>query len=182
MLSRVETLPAYIDFLRGNSKELDALYTDVLISVTSFFRDPEAFDFLKKTVFPKIVPTGKDAVMRIWTLGCSTGQEAYSLAMIYAEFTGVMPSAPKLQLFATDLNETLLVKARAGLYAKSIAFVGSPASVKWLRSITVTTTPLVVGGAPAIEATGTVGANGRLRWRATGRRDHSRPCRWRRSR
>jgi two-component system CheB/CheR fusion protein len=120
VLNKLTTLDAYAQFLRGKPKELDALYSDVLISVTSFFRNPEAFDLLKRKVFPKILPERRDEPLRVWVLGCSTGQEVYSLAMSLTEFFDDIPRAPKLQIFASDLNEALLAKARAGLYAKSV--------------------------------------------------------------
>ena len=127
LLNKHETLAAYAVFLKGNAKELDALYSDVLISVTSFFRNPEAFDALKRKVFPKILAArGRDEPVRVWVLGCSTGQEAYSLAMTFAEAAGEDARSAKLQIFATDLNEALLEKARHGLYAKSLAQDVSP--------------------------------------------------------
>ena len=114
------------NFLRGNAKELDALYSDVLISVTSFFRNPDAFDVLKRKVFPKILQQRGDETVRVWVLGCSTGQEAYSIAMAFMEAAENAPRARKLQVFATDLNDVLLDKARHGLYAKSLAQDVSP--------------------------------------------------------
>lgn len=127
VINRHSTLETYATFLRGNDKELDALYSDVLISVTSFFRNPDAFEILRKRAFPKLLEErDRDNPVRIWVLGCSTGQEAYSLAMTYAEATTAMESPPRLQIFATDLNETLLDKARAGLYARTVLQDVSP--------------------------------------------------------
>jgi len=126
VLNRQNTTGDYAQFLQGNTKELGALYSDVLISVTSFFRNPEAFEFLKANVFPAILPEQRDDPLRIWVLGCSTGQEAYSLAMSFIEFSDSLPVVPRLQIFATDLNNALLNKARAGLYAKSLADDISP--------------------------------------------------------
>ena len=122
ILNKLSTVDEYAAFLEGNTKELDTLYSDVLISVTSFFRNPDAFEVLKHKVFPKLLHKRKgDVAVRVWVLGCSTGQEAYSIAMSFAEFTDNIPGAPKLQVFATDLNNTLLEKARHGLYAKTLA-------------------------------------------------------------
>lgn len=126
VLSKQGTLSDYAHFLRGNGKELDALYSDVLISVTSFFRNPEAFDVLKRTVFPKLLQRRGDDPLRIWVLGCSTGQEAYSIAMTFAESAEKSPRARKLQIFATDLNGALLDKARHGLYSKTLVQDVSP--------------------------------------------------------
>jgi two-component system, chemotaxis family, CheB/CheR fusion protein len=121
VLSKQNTLDDYAQFLRGNAKELDALYYDVLISVTSFFRTPEAFDVLQRTVFPQLLQQRTDDPMRVWVLGCSTGQEAYSIAMAFVEAADKAPRMRKLQVFATDLNDVLLDKARRGLYAKTLA-------------------------------------------------------------
>jgi two-component system, chemotaxis family, CheB/CheR fusion protein len=126
VLNKQDTLEGYTTFLRGHAKELDALYSDVLISVTSFFRNPDAFDVLKRKVFPKILQQRGDETVRVWVLGCSTGQEAYSIAMALMEAAENAPRARKLQVFATDLNDVLLDKARHGLYAKSLAQDVSP--------------------------------------------------------
>jgi two-component system CheB/CheR fusion protein len=126
LLSKLSTLKAYTEFLRGNAKELEALYSDVLISVTSFFRNPEAFEVLEHKVLPELLKQRGDDPLRCWVLGCSTGQEAYSIAMVFAEAAEKAPRPHKLQIFATDLNDTLLEKARQGLYAKSLADDISP--------------------------------------------------------
>ncbi|MEO6841744.1 MAG: CheR family methyltransferase [Bradyrhizobium sp.] len=126
VLNRHNTLVEYAAFLKGNATELDALYSDVLISVTSFFRNPEAFDILKRKVFPKLLQQRGDDPCRVWVLGCSTGQEAYSIAMTFVETAEKSPRMRKLQVFATDLNDVLLEKARHGLYAKSLAQDVSP--------------------------------------------------------
>jgi two-component system, chemotaxis family, CheB/CheR fusion protein len=126
VLNKHTTLDEYAHFLRGNSKELDALYSDALISVTSFFRNPEGFEYLKRKVFPKLLQQRGDDPFRVWVLGCSTGQEAYSLAMTFMEAAEKAPRLRKLQVFATDLNEALLEKARHGLYTQSLAEDVSP--------------------------------------------------------
>jgi two-component system CheB/CheR fusion protein len=126
VLNRQNKLEDYANFLRGNTKELDALYSDVLICVTSFFRNPEAFDILKSKVFPKLLQRRGDEPIRVWVLGCSTGQEAYSIAMAVVESADQATRMRKLQVFATDLNDALLDKARVGLYAKSLAQDVSP--------------------------------------------------------
>ena len=121
VLTKHDTLERYAQFLRGNSKELDALYSDVLISVTSFFRNPDAFEVLQRKVWPALLHQRGDEPLRVWTLGCSTGQEAYSIAMSFVEAADKASRMRKVQVFATDLNDTLLDKARHGLYAKSVA-------------------------------------------------------------
>ena len=126
VLSKHDTLNSYANFLRGNRKELDALYSDVLISVTSFFRNPEAFEVLKAKIFPKFLHKRGDDPLRVWVLGCSTGQEAYSIAMAFLESAEQVPRTRAIQIFATDLNDALLDKARQGLYAKTLAQDVSP--------------------------------------------------------
>ena len=126
VLNQQDTLNAYAGFLRGNSKELDALYSDVLINVTSFFRNPEAFEVLKTKVFPKLLAQRSDEPLRAWVLGCSTGQEAYSLAMTFMECCENSAHARRLQVFATDLSNAVLDKARHGLYPKPLAQDLSP--------------------------------------------------------
>ncbi|MDN5871372.1 MAG: chemotaxis protein CheR, partial [Nitrococcus sp.] len=121
VLSKETRLEDYARFLRGNTKELDALYSDVLISVTSFFRNPEAFDALQREALPGLLQQPGEDPLRAWVLGCSTGQEAYSLAIAFAEAAEKAPRLRKIQIFATDLNDALLDKARHGLYAKSLA-------------------------------------------------------------
>ncbi|MEO8054150.1 MAG: CheR family methyltransferase [Acidobacteriota bacterium] len=120
MLNRQDTLDDYARFARGNAKELDALYSDVLISVTSFFRNPETFDVLQHKVMPELLKQRGDDPLRVWVLGCSTGQEAYSIAMAFVEAAEKAHRLRKLKVFATDLNEAMLEKARRGLYAKSL--------------------------------------------------------------
>jgi two-component system CheB/CheR fusion protein len=126
VLNRHDTLARYADFLKGNVKELDALYADTLINVTSFFRNADAFLALQKHVFAPLLHRRDHAPVRVWVLGCSTGQEAYSLAIAYAELAQKNPRARKLQIFATDLNEANLERARHGLYAKTLVQDVSP--------------------------------------------------------
>jgi two-component system CheB/CheR fusion protein len=121
VMSTQNTLDQYAAFLKGNAKELDALYADVLIGVTGFFRNPDAFEVLKRRVIPKLIAQAHSGEpLRMWVLGCSTGQEAYSIAMAYAEASEKSLRAPKLQVFATDVNEECLDKARRGLYATAL--------------------------------------------------------------
>lgn len=126
VLTKQDRVEDYTRFLRGNAEELDALFSDVLISVTSFFRNPEVFEALKNDVLPKLLAQRGDDPVRCWVLGCSTGQEAYSLAMVFLEAARKVTRARTLQVFATDLNEKLLEKARHGLYAKTLAQDISP--------------------------------------------------------
>ena len=126
VLTKHDTPERYAQFLKGNNKELGALYSDVLISVTSFFRNPDAFEVLRRKVWPALLQQRGDDPLRVWSLGCSTGQEAYSIAMSFVEAADKASRMRKLQVFATDLNDALLDKARHGLYAKNVAQDLSP--------------------------------------------------------
>jgi two-component system CheB/CheR fusion protein len=127
VLTKHVTFDGYADFVRDDAAELDTLYSDVLISVTSFFRNPEAFAILQEAVFPELIGRSDgNPTIRIWITGCSTGQEAYSMAIAFAEVADRMGANARLQIFATDLNDKLLDKARAGLYAKTLASDLSP--------------------------------------------------------
>jgi two-component system CheB/CheR fusion protein len=122
------TLKDYAEMLRAEPEEIEALYRDLLINVTSFFRDPELFETLKRVVFPEIIKTKTTTTpIRIWVPGCSTGQEPYSLAMALLEFIDDKPLRPPIQIFATDLSDhATLEKARGGLYPESIESEVSP--------------------------------------------------------
>ncbi|HXT00756.1 MAG TPA: CheR family methyltransferase [Elusimicrobiota bacterium] len=119
ILLKLKSLESYSARLRADLKERDALYQDVLIGVTGFFRNPESFKALERRCFPPLFKARKpDDPIRVWVAGCSTGQEAYSLAMSLLEFMGHKIKVP-LQIYGTDLNDALLEKARAGLYTKA---------------------------------------------------------------
>ena len=121
VINKQNTLDDYATFLQGNVKELDALCSDLLISVTSFFRNPEAFETLQREVLPNLLKQPGDEPIRVWVPGCSTGQEAYSIAIAFMEAAEKSPRGPNIQVFATDLNEKSLEKARFGHYPKSLS-------------------------------------------------------------
>ena len=112
----------YLNYLRENKQEQDILYQDLLIPVTAFFRDSDIFDNLCANVFPLIVKNKQPGEpIRIWVAGCSTGEEAYSIAICIKEFLGshaLHSSEERVQLFATDLSERAIIKARSGIYTK----------------------------------------------------------------
>ncbi|WP_309614847.1 chemotaxis protein CheB [Flavobacterium sp.] len=111
----------YLNYLRENKPEQDLLYQDLLIPVTSFFRDSNVFDNLCANVFPIIKKdTEPGEPIRIWVAGCSTGEEAYSMAICLKEFLGSnsFDSEERVQIFATDLSERAILKARTGIYTK----------------------------------------------------------------
>ena len=117
-LNRNEDVFTYHQYLQQNKAELDALYQDLLIPVTSFFRDPAVFKDLCKSVFPHILESNlSNEPIRIWVTACSTGEEAYSIAICLKEFLGERQD--KVQIFATDISEPAISKARLGVYSKN---------------------------------------------------------------
>ncbi|MES2597305.1 MAG: PAS domain S-box protein [Verrucomicrobiota bacterium] len=131
MLNRMTTAEDYEDFLRRTPEEVEELYQDILIGVTSFFRNPDAFEALARDVFPKLIadcPKGEK--VRLWVVGCSSGEEAYSLAMAFTECAQALSSDVQFQLFATDVNQRCVEKARAAWYPRTIAHDVSPERLK----------------------------------------------------
>ena len=118
----------YLDLLRGDSYELQRLAKDLLIHVTSFFRDPEAFETLAATAMPELVRSkSTDQRLRFWVPACSTGEETYSLIMLALEEIEAAKQNIKLQVFASDIEEDSVIFARNGLYPASIEAEVSPA-------------------------------------------------------
>lgn len=127
VLNKIEKVSDYVDYLRQNPAEVGELYQDILINVTSFFRDREAFESLKSLIFPVIMKNRVPGEpVRIWVAGCSTGEEAYSIAIVLMEFLGDDAVNTPIQIFATDINDVLIEKARVGIYPKSIKADVSP--------------------------------------------------------
>jgi two-component system CheB/CheR fusion protein len=123
--ARVESYADYRDRLETNADEFDALFNTVLINVTSFFRDPEAWTFLQREVLPELLAqSGTDDGIRVWSAGCSSGEEAYSLAIMFAEALGLDEALDRVKIYGTDVDEEALREARSGLYpAKSLAML-----------------------------------------------------------
>jgi two-component system, chemotaxis family, CheB/CheR fusion protein len=121
-VSCIETLEEYASRLDGDVAETNALYDDCLISVTSFFRDPQVFQALREQILPSLLTErSADAPLRVWVAGCASGEEVYSIAMCLLERTAQLSRNPPLQIFATDLSESALSKAREGVYVANIA-------------------------------------------------------------
>jgi two-component system CheB/CheR fusion protein len=118
-LKKIDQLSEYLKHLKGNREELDDLYRDLLIHVTSFFRDPEVFHALRNKILPQILarkPPGDP--IRIWVPGCSTGEEAYSIAICLFERLKDQAATTAIQIFASDISEQAIDRARAGVYPK----------------------------------------------------------------
>lgn len=126
-LHQIDRLDSYVAYLSKNPDEVEALFRDVLINVTRFFRDPEAFTVLEKDVIPALFkdrPAGSP--LRLWVVGCSTGEEAYSLAILLAERMETLKRNYPVQLFATDIDNRAIALARAGIYPASISVDVTP--------------------------------------------------------
>src|SRR5438046_6112233 len=122
-LHRIEQLGQYARFLHENKKEIEALFDDLLINVTRFFREERMFRALKRRFLPALVKSkGKDrrAQLRVWVPGCATGEEVYSLAICVLETLGQRASKMAIQIFGTDLSDSTIEHARAGIYSSAI--------------------------------------------------------------
>lgn len=128
-IHRVSGIADYVGFLQNNPQEVELLFKELLIGVTSFFRDPATWAYLQEMVLPGMIRAKThDNLLRAWVAGCSSGEEAYTLAMIFREAMDHAKSANRidLQIFATDLDPDAIAKARQGIYPSSIASEVSP--------------------------------------------------------
>lgn len=117
--TRIDTLEQYVDMLKGNDEEVSNLYNDILIGVTEFFRDRDVFEKAKEYLKELIAKKEQGEEIRIWSIGCSTGEEAYSLAILVSEILQEKISKYKIKIFATDIDDESLKIARAGIYAET---------------------------------------------------------------
>src|SRR5581483_11652331 len=121
-LRNVDTLEEYGKLLERESAELMALQRDLLISVTSFFRDADSFESLKRIAFPRMLQGRlENDTIRVWVAGCATGEEAFSLAILLQEYMSETETAFPVQIFASDISLPSIEKARAGKYPENIA-------------------------------------------------------------
>ncbi len=118
---QIEGTERYLERMQGDPQEVTALFRDLLINVTKFFRDPEAFDALADQVIPALFEgRGADGTVRVWIPGCATGEEVFSIAILLCEHMATLTSVPRVQLFATDIDETALAVARAARYPTTL--------------------------------------------------------------
>jgi two-component system CheB/CheR fusion protein len=118
---QINEVDSYIEFLRNDPEEIHHLFQDLLIGVTQFFRDQKEFELLEREVIPKLLDgKGADDQVRIWVLGCATGEESYSIAILLREAMGRLDTVPQVQIFATDIDGRALASARAGRYSEAI--------------------------------------------------------------
>ena len=120
LLYKLERIEDYAQYLQNTPTEVTALYHDLLIYVTSFFRDPESFEALSSKVFPEIIKDkSPKSPIRIWIAGCSTGEEAYSIAICLLEFLTDRATNLPIQIYATDISESAIARARSGFYTSA---------------------------------------------------------------
>lgn len=123
-LNQIAGISEYADYMEKNPNEIESLFKELFIGVTKFFRDPEAFDFLQENVISKLVANAlQGSTIRVWVTACSTGEEAYSLAILLRECVDSLrpDSGIKIQIFATDIDERAIASARKGVYTANIA-------------------------------------------------------------
>jgi len=124
---QIESMDGYVKYLQQTPVEIEALFHDLLIGVTNFFRDPKAFQALEEEVVPKLFSDkSAGATVRVWSTGCSTGEEAYSVAILLQERMEALKQSYTVQVFATDIDSRAIATARAGLYPSSVAADVSP--------------------------------------------------------
>ena len=121
-IHQVNRIADYVKYLQQTPPEIDILFKDMLIGVTNFFRDPAAFEVLKKQVLPALIKNKRpDSSIRIWSVGCSTGEEPYSMAILFAEAMEMVKQHFNIQIFASDIDAQAIDYARLGVYPDSIA-------------------------------------------------------------
>jgi len=121
-VNKLESLDDYLAFLKTRPKEIEDLYSDLLIRVTGFFRDPEVFEALKNGILPSLMrDRDENTPLRIWVPGCATGEEVYSIAICAIELTSMMNVSCPVQIFGTDVSDASVDHARAGIYPENIA-------------------------------------------------------------
>ena len=127
VVHKMDHIREYVKYVQSSPAEIKALYQDMLINVTSFFRNPTVFEGMQADVFPGIIKNrAPDATIRVWTPGCASGEETYSVAIVLLEFLGLRSSRVSVQLFGTDVNDIGVARARTGIYPENIESDVSP--------------------------------------------------------
>ncbi len=130
-IHQINTISDYVNYLQDSEHEVSILFKELLIGVTSFFRDSDAFEALKKKILPNVLQAKpEESVVRVWVPGCSSGEEAYSIAMVLQECMAALKRHFDIQIFGTDIDEEAITIARAGLYPASISVDVGPERLK----------------------------------------------------
>src|SRR5262245_8582012 len=112
----IDSYNGYLDYLEVHQDEFLHLFNSILINVTAFFRDPDAFEYLRTTIIPKVVTASNSGDLRVWSAGCASGEECYSVAILFAEAMGREPFRERVKIYATDVDEEALASARQAAY------------------------------------------------------------------
>jgi two-component system CheB/CheR fusion protein len=131
-IHQIDRIASYVRFLNENPEELDLLFKELLIGVTGFFRDPHVWQLLREKTLPELLARHPTRMLRAWIAGCSTGEEAYTLAIVFRETIETLKSAKgfKLQIFATDLDKDAIDKARQGVFSERISTELTPEQLR----------------------------------------------------
>ena len=136
LVHKIDSIDSYVKYLQSNSDEIDYLFNELLIGVTNFFRDAHAFEALEKKIIPALfTKKSLDKTIRIWTPACSTGEEAYSIAILIQEYMDLHEQNYKIQIFATDIDRHAITVARFGIYPTAIALDVSPKRIERFFSL-----------------------------------------------
>jgi len=130
LLQKLDNMQDYVRYLHDDPTEVKLLFHDILINVTGFFRDPDAFAVLVEQAFPRMAKGPEQTPIRIWVPGCSTGEEAYSIAIALMEYLEQQAIARPIQIFGTDIDESAIEKARLGIYPENIVQDVSPERIQ----------------------------------------------------
>lgn len=133
---RIEHVPEYIERLRQDNREGEALFREMLIGVTQFFRDADAFEALQAEVISKLLARANPATgVRVWVAGCATGEEVYSLAILFREVMDGMVSPPVVQIFGSDIDDRAIVRSRTGRFRGPLAGVSPARLERWFKPV-----------------------------------------------
>src|SRR5215469_12803664 len=129
----IDNYAAYVDYLQVHADEFPILFDKILINVTEFFRDPPAWDYLAETVLPRLI--SKSGNIRVWSTGAASGEEAYSIAIVLCEALGPEQFLRRVKIYATDIDEEALNKARAGYFAKDLESLDEELRAKYFEPL-----------------------------------------------
>jgi two-component system CheB/CheR fusion protein len=132
---QIRTVPAFIKHLEQEPREVELLFREILIGVTQFFRDPQAFEALAAVVIPKLLAKDGADQIRVWVPGCATGEEVYSIAILFKEALAGHTNAPRVQIFGSDIDDPAIARARTGRYRGPLQGVSAERLARWFAPL-----------------------------------------------